>query len=304
MRFLKCLALFGLIATFALPALAGPGERHKQVFIHADDDDSEHGFLGVYLDGDNDDDGARVIGIIDDTGAEAAGLEDGDLIVGLNGNEIRSTRDLSRQMRNLQPGDRVDVEVLRDGERQSFTAELGENPHHYAFDWHDDGDHSFTFDFDVEGLQEHLQEMGEHLEDMDFEELGRNFSFQFSRSSKPVLGVQVVQPTAELRQFVGGPDDAGVLIGKVLPDTPAEQAGLQVGDLIVALDDKEIEDADDLIRALRHTQGQTIALELVRDGRTITVDAFIPEREEEEPDYDRGRKSRKLSGGTYRQSRS
>ena len=52
---------------------------------------------------------------------------------------------------------------------------------------------------------------------------------------------------------------------------------------------------------LRHSHGQTIALELVRDGRTITVDAFIPEREEEEPDDDRGRKTRKLSGGTYRQ---
>jgi S1-C subfamily serine protease len=92
----------------------------------------------------------------------------------------------------------------------------------------------------------------------------------------------LIEPTSELREHFGGSGEAGVLVSRVLPDMPAEDAGVRVGDLIVALDGKTIEDAGDLIQALWGTGGETIVLELIRDGQPMTLEVFIPERDEDE----------------------
>jgi len=111
---------------------------------------------------------------------------------------------------------------------------------------------------------------------------GEGGFFGFGR---PVLGVQLVEPTPELREHLGGPPDAGVLISKVLEGMPAEEAGLRVGDLIVAVDRRDIEDTRDLIRALREHAGESVDIEIVRDGSTMRLSVALPEPEEDEHEF-------------------
>ena len=99
---------------------------------------------------------------------------------------------------------------------------------------------------------------------------------------RPRLGVQVIQPTAELRQHLGGSEDLGILVGKVFEGTAAEKAGVMVGDLIVAVGDDEIANAGDLTRALQRRAGKDIVLEVVRDGRTVMLDATLAADEDDE----------------------
>ena len=70
------------------------------------------------------------------------------------------------------------------------------------------------------------------------------------------------------------------MILSVEPDGPAASAGLLVGDVIVKLGGRPIEDVDDLVDALGATDvvGRTFNLDLVRGGQRVEADVQIGER--------------------------
>jgi len=93
----------------------------------------------------------------------------------------------------------------------------------------------------------------------------------------------MVSATPDLRAFLGGPKDAGIIVGKVISGSAAEKAGLKVGDLIVSVDGGRVEDPSDVVEALEDQDGKTIEIEVVRDKKTVKVRATIPEVEDEHP---------------------
>jgi serine protease Do len=60
--------------------------------------------------------------------AAAAGLENGDAILSVNGNKIADSRDLARQIANYNPGAKVDIKVLRGQREQTIAVTLGQMP--------------------------------------------------------------------------------------------------------------------------------------------------------------------------------
>jgi S1-C subfamily serine protease len=52
----------------------------------------------------------------------------GDVIVGIDGNEVDSGEDLSSYLTETRPGQTVTLTILRDGQRQQVQVELGERP--------------------------------------------------------------------------------------------------------------------------------------------------------------------------------
>jgi regulator of sigma E protease len=63
---------------------------------------------------------------------------------------------------------------------------------------------------------------------------------------------------------------------------PAEMAGVEVGDLIETVDGAPIEDSGDLVEVLHESVGRTIQLGIIRDGRPLSLDVFIPDAHEDE----------------------
>ena len=100
------------------------------------------------------------------------------------------------------------------------------------------------------------------------------------RSHRPLLGVQIVDTTPELREHLGGSADAGILVGKVMEGMPAEEAGLAVGDLIVAVNGESIGGTGNLRKALAENAGTTMTIDVIRDGRRLAISVFVPEPEE------------------------
>jgi putative serine protease PepD len=72
--------------------------------------------------------GAEIQGVTPGSPAQAAGLQAGDVITGVDGAPVRDPDDVSQAVSGLEPGDEVEVEVNRDGERRSFDVELGTRP--------------------------------------------------------------------------------------------------------------------------------------------------------------------------------
>jgi C-terminal processing protease CtpA/Prc len=99
------------------------------------------------------------------------------------------------------------------------------------------------------------------------------------------LGAQLTELTPELRDHFGAPKDAGVMVARVEAGSPAEKAGLQVGDIMTSLDGKAVESSWDLrARVRKLADGAVVAIEVRRGGRTQTLSAKIEQRDRPEID--------------------
>src|SRR5690606_26335163 len=83
-------------------------------------------FLGVGLT--DTEEGIVIEEVLADSPAEEAGLEAGDVITAVNGEEVESASDVVEIVRGLQPGDTLTLDIERDGEAQTIEATLGEAP--------------------------------------------------------------------------------------------------------------------------------------------------------------------------------
>ncbi|GAA1446297.1 trypsin-like peptidase domain-containing protein [Mycobacterium cookii] len=84
------------------------------------------------------------------------------------------------------------------------------------------------------------------------------------KAEYPVIGAQV--------RTGGEPDAEGATITEVMPDTPAERAGLQQDDVITSVDDQPVNDGIALIVAIRtHLPGETVEMSVVRGGEERVV---------------------------------
>jgi S1-C subfamily serine protease len=95
----------------------------------------------------------------------------------------------------------------------------------------------------------------------------RDFRFGHAFWGAPI-GLEVFEPSGELRKHLGAPEDQGLLVNRVLPQSRAESAGIRVGDVITKANGRPARRVRDLRRADR---GQEIKLEVVRDRKSVTL---------------------------------
>src|SRR5581483_8484774 len=79
-----------------------------------------------------------------------------------------------------------------------------------------------------------------------------------------------------LARSLHAPDGRGALVSSVQPDSPASQAGLKPGDVIVEYDGRPVGRTEELPRAVADTPvGRTVSIRVLRDGRPLTLTARI-----------------------------
>ncbi|HEV7802777.1 MAG TPA: DegQ family serine endoprotease [Burkholderiales bacterium] len=92
------------------------------------------------------------------------------------------------------------------------------------------------------------------------------------------LGVQIQALTPELAKSFGLNNTNGVLVALVEPRSPADQAGLQPGDVILTFDGKPVNSASELPRVVAATKpGTSVPLEIWRGGSKRQVKAILGE---------------------------
>ena len=103
------------------------------------------------------------------------------------------------------------------------------------------------------------------------------------------IGVSLMEITPELRVHYGAPKDAGVLVSDVQADTPAAKAGLEVGDVITAVDGTRVAWTGDVSRGIRSRKaGETVQLDVVRERAPRKLTVTVGERRERERSIDLG----------------
>jgi serine protease Do len=95
------------------------------------------------------------------------------------------------------------------------------------------------------------------------------------------LGVETHEVTADKAKELKLSAERGVVLGKIVPDSPAAKAGLKENDVVTEINGQRVEGAAQFRRMIHEIPaGRTIQLTMWRDGRTQTVSATLAKSEE------------------------
>jgi serine protease Do len=95
------------------------------------------------------------------------------------------------------------------------------------------------------------------------------------------LGVETHEVTADKAKELKLSAERGVVLGKIVPDSPAAKAGLKENDVVTEINGQRVEGAAQFRRMIHEIPaGRTIQLTVWRDGRTQTVSATLAKSEE------------------------
>ena len=213
-------------------------------FSWSDEDEKSRPMLGVYTE--NDDKGAKITDVVDESPAEKAGLKKGDIITKVGDKKIEDPSSLAETVGNNKPNTEIEITYLRDGKEQKMKVKLGERK--------SSGYKSFNYSFPNE--EYNFSGPGEG---------NNNFNFYYNK--KPRLGARI-QDTE---------DGNGVKVLDVQEGSVADKAGLKKDDVITEIDGKQVKSADDA-REVMSDLGDKNAytIKANRNGASVSIDVKIP----------------------------
>ncbi len=186
----------------------------------------KRGFLGIQMAELNEEvaeylglkstEGAFIVQVVPQSPAAKAGLKEYDVIVEMEGQKIKSWRDVQRLIANAPIGKPLAAKVIRNNKTTSLKVVVGEMPSEQA--------------------------LGGPAPQKSYE--GQNAPFNF--------GFRVADYSAALAQEFGIPPlrQSGPIVIEVRPGSPARIAGLAPGDVILDVNKKRVAKAKDLLKAL------------------------------------------------------
>lgn len=226
------------LAMFALTLLAAAGTAI------ADPKSEEAGYLGVRLQRvegglaealDIEPDSGVLLGqVVEGSPAEEAGLAEGDIVLTVDGKQVSTPDDLRDEIRGHKAGDKVALQVLRDGSKRTVSVKLGESP---------------KFE---RPLRDRVR---------------RNVREMRIGGKQGWLGVQTQPLSGDLADYFGA-KDGGALVSEVVEDSPAAKLGLRAGDVITAVDGEAVTDPGELRRIVGDAEADAeVEVTWLRDKR-------------------------------------
>jgi serine protease Do len=107
------------------------------------------------------------------------------------------------------------------------------------------------------------------------------------KASHGWLGVQIQDVTRQLAESFGMKKPLGALVSKIIPNSPAEKAGIQIGDVITEFNGQTIEKSSDLPPMVGMTPiNEAAKLTIIRQGESQSIDfkiGLLPDQDQKSP---------------------
>jgi serine protease Do len=182
----------------------------------------------------SDNSGALIAGLEPDGPALHAGLQPGDVIQAVDGNKVTNPRELAVDVAAIKPGEQAHLTVLHDGQSKDIALNVAQLPNDQTANNEQGG--------------------GQHQEQ---------------------LGLALAPLSPDMRGQLDVPDGTrGAVVRGVQPGSPAEQAGLQPGDVIVGVGTHPVTSPSDAAREIHSAmngQDHAVALRVIRNGEPVFV---------------------------------
>ncbi len=250
--------LFGLLIGSLLVGVpwAGPGPERLEKRVEVLEFDG--GYLGVRMRdvtakdkeslGLERETGVFIEHVEADTPASRAGLQENDVILEYAGIPVLGARQFQRLVSETPAGRTVDLKVWRSGRTVEVKAEIGKR----------------RGGWDGRGFTIRMPEIPDVP-------LGDGIRFHWPGRG-PRLGISGSSLTAQMAEFLGIQNTQGVLVMEVFEGSPAEKAGLRAGDVVTAVNGREVRTPEELSSALEEGQ---VRLEVNRRGQKLSLEADL-----------------------------
>ena len=175
-------------------------------------------------------DGVLVNDVFENEPAARAGLKPGDIIAKVDGRRVETPAGLSRAVAGLTPGTKIELDVIRSGERRTVIVDLGERK-----------EDAVVAAIPSPPPQPEIK-----------------------------LGLSVQDLTQELADKFKIKDQKGVLVNKVDPGSVAQEQGLREGDLIKEVNRQAVASAEEFKSAVAQAKkGESVLLRVIRENRAF-----------------------------------
>jgi predicted metalloprotease with PDZ domain len=109
---------------------------------------------------------------------------------------------------------------------------------------------------------------------------GRPRMPRFALEQRKFIGVSLQELNKDMAEYFGVKEGTGLLVAQFSEDSPAQKAGLKIGDVILSADGKRVEAVDVLSEMIQDKKkGDKIKLEIVRDKKPMSLDVEIGEED-------------------------
>jgi serine protease Do len=212
--------------------------------------------------------GVAVEKVVENSPAQQAGIQVGDVIVAINGDEVTGSRKLIRLINEISPDHQAKITILRNGVEREITVTLTKRPPE-KFEGGMFGTRFPTVSGDGRIVRFPIPD----LPSSDGEILVRRSegnTVVFYNEDRQI-GTRVTPLSKQLADYFGVSEGKGMLITEIIEDSPAVKAGLKAGDVIVGLDGKQITNQLELTRGLMVKKEGEVSLTIVRDKNRQTI---------------------------------
>jgi membrane-associated protease RseP (regulator of RpoE activity) len=265
---------FGILAfmvTLAAPVFA----------LHHSGGTSGKGYLGIEMRDVNADQaaalklkearGVEVVNMDHDGPACRAGLQIHDVIVQMNGQTVDGIDQLRRMLREMPVGSVVAFVVSRDGQQQTISTQLANRDTVERQAWEQrykvPEPESSSSSYVARGsgfLSSSTASSATKGQKNFLGLLPMLVSSSFTGAKLEVMGPQ-------LAEFFGAQGSAGLLVRSVDVNSPASEAGLRAGDVVVKVNSVSVASGSDWSKTIHENKGKPVSVVILRDKKEQTL---------------------------------
>jgi serine protease Do len=222
--------------------------------------------------------GVEIVNLDHDGPACKAGIRMHDVILQMSGQTVGNEEQMRRILKELPAGRMVNVVISRDGQTQTMTVQMADRrkveqeawEQHYTVPAPGDGASPYSGrgnSFFNSSPSASVQMPKGHR---DFLGTSMILSSSFTGAKLEVMGPQ-------LAEFFGAADGAGLLVRSVDENSPAEEAGMKAGDVVVRVNSLPVASGMEWTKAVHDNRGRPVPVVVLRDKHeqilTLTPDA-------------------------------
>jgi S1-C subfamily serine protease len=242
------------------------------------------GWVGVSI-SQNEKGQVEINSVEDDSPAKLAKLQEGDILLTIDGKKITGAPMFVSEIRNKKPGQDSKIEVEREGKTVEAKVKLGEYPEGEA---QRELEARFPRLFPPQPPQPPAKSTEPAEPKMAKPEKAPKPPSRLREAvpawpgweKRKYIGVYLQEVNKELLDFFGVKDDKGLLVNSLTKDSPAEKAGLKVGDVIIRVDGQAVGTVADLSELIQDKKkGDKVKVDLIRDKKPMTVEIEVAEEE-------------------------
>jgi serine protease Do len=216
--------------------------------------------------------GAEITLVDHDAPAGKAGLREHDVVLQMNGQPVQGEEQIRRMLRESAPGKTVVLQISRDGQLMTITTQMASREAVEREAWERHITMADPSDNQTPATESSASSYAAPPTGGPSGIRGGNsFMGRILPNTPSYTGVMMEVLNKPLAEFFGSPNGTGLLVRKIETNSPAAQAGMKVGDVVVRANSQPTASTKDWTKAIEAGHGHPVSVTVLRDKKETTL---------------------------------